>query len=263
MVGSKTSKNRYWFVVSQDNYEDYSSGRVLYGAPGAPNFSVRLISEIFQRCQEYLNSKGQSGPFVIYDPLCGAGYSLAVLGLLHGTSIKSIFASDIDTTLLEFANKNLSLLHAGGMDRRIDELNVFIKTYAKQSHRDALESAYRLKDKIRSHSSIDVRAFHGDILDETILPAFLSGVDIVITDLPYGKLASWSGSRDDADPTKRLLDRLHDRLHRPAMVAVSSHKQQRLEYDADAYREIMTFTLEKRRIILLEPTGLRPATAPP
>ena len=260
----KISKNRYRFVETGDNYEDYSSGRVLYGAPGATNFSVRLISEIFQRCAEYLNSKGNSGPFVIYDPLCGAGYSLAVLGLLHGSSLQSIFASDINSTLLEFANKNLSLVNASGMEKRIDELKVFIERYTKPSHKDALDSAYRLKDKITSHPSIDVRAFHADILDEITLPAFLSGVDIAITDLPYGELTSWGGMGDDATATRTLLDKLHDRLHGPAIAAISSHKTQRLEYDAGKYHEIMAFILEKRRIVLLEPTGLPPApTHPP
>jgi tRNA G10 N-methylase Trm11 len=222
-----------------------------------------LISEIFQRCAEYLNSKGNSGPFVIYDPLCGAGYSLAVLGLLHGSSIKSIFASDVDSILLEFANKNLSLVNASGLDKRIEELKVFVEKYTKQSHKDALESAYRLRAKIASHSSIDERAFHADILDETLLPSFLLGVDIVITDLPYGKLTSWGGMGDDATATRTLLDKLHDRLHGPAIAAISSHKQQRLEYDADTYHEIMAFTLEKRNIVLLEPTGPPPTPTPP
>jgi hypothetical protein len=249
----KISKNRYRFVKPGDSYEDYSSGRVLYGAPGATNFSVRLISEVFQRCAEYLNLKGTSGPFVIYDPLCGAGYSLAVLGLLHGSSIKSIFASDIDSTLLEFANKNLSLVNASGLDKRIDELKVFIEKYAKQSHKDALESAYRLKDKTKSHPSIDTRAFQANILDGTILPAFLSGVDIVITDLPYGRLTNWGGISDDAGATRKLFDKLQDRLRRPAIAAISSHKTQQIEYDADTYNEMMSFTLEKRTIILLEP----------
>ena len=37
----------YKFVSEKKNYEDYSSGRVLYGAPEATNFSVRLASEFF------------------------------------------------------------------------------------------------------------------------------------------------------------------------------------------------------------------------
>ena len=34
------------------NYEDFSSGRVLYGGKGIPNFPVRLINEIFSEYQK-------------------------------------------------------------------------------------------------------------------------------------------------------------------------------------------------------------------
>lgn len=31
------------------NFEDFASGRVLYGGNGIPNFPVRLLNEIFGR----------------------------------------------------------------------------------------------------------------------------------------------------------------------------------------------------------------------
>lgn len=40
-----------------DNFEDYSSGRVLYRNRGIPNFPVRLINEIFRRCIYYCENK--------------------------------------------------------------------------------------------------------------------------------------------------------------------------------------------------------------
>jgi hypothetical protein len=36
------------------NFEDYSSGRVIYGGVGATNFPVRLSNQIFQLCVDIL-----------------------------------------------------------------------------------------------------------------------------------------------------------------------------------------------------------------
>ena len=38
-----------YFFCPAGNYEDFASGRVIYGAKGIPNFPVRLIAEIFGR----------------------------------------------------------------------------------------------------------------------------------------------------------------------------------------------------------------------
>ena len=56
-----------------NNYEDFSSGRVLYGAKGIPNFPVRLLHEIYGYSKSYLEKKED---IVIYDPCCGAAYAL-------------------------------------------------------------------------------------------------------------------------------------------------------------------------------------------
>src|ERR1700722_10543985 len=106
--------SKYQHTVTRENYEDYSSGRVVYGAMGATNFPVRLSSEVFQRCVHYLKSQGKPGPYKIYDPFCGVAYSLTVIGFLHGAEIESIAASDSNSRLLEFARKNLSLLTTTG-----------------------------------------------------------------------------------------------------------------------------------------------------
>ena len=84
---------QYLFTKS-DNYEDYSSGRVLYGATGATNFPVRLASEIFQRAKYYLTEQCINGPYTLSYPLYVAAYSQTVPGLLHRANIKSIYSSD-------------------------------------------------------------------------------------------------------------------------------------------------------------------------
>ncbi len=121
-----SSRKKYKFNPVKENYEDYSSGRVLYGAPKATNFPVRLASEIFLCCSEHLKKNGSSGPYTIYDPFCGSAYSLTVMGFFHGLKIKDIFASDVNNTILEFAQKNLSLLSEIGLQKRINELEGFM-----------------------------------------------------------------------------------------------------------------------------------------
>ncbi len=96
-------KSKYQYAVTKENYEDYSSGRVIYGATGATNFPVRLSSEVFQQCVHYLKGKGKAGPYKLYDPFCGVAYSLTVIGFLHGAEIESIAGSDSDSRMLEFA----------------------------------------------------------------------------------------------------------------------------------------------------------------
>ncbi|SRR3989338_3333287 len=242
--------NKYKFTAMKENYEDYSSGRVIYGVPKATNFPVRLASEIFQRCSEYLTKKGKYSPYIVYDPLCGAGYTLTVLGFLHGSSIRTFFASDSDKKALEFASKNLALLNTEGINNRIHELEKFIQDYNKISHKEALESAYRLKSKVIS-LSIKTKIFQFNILVDTNLPKPVSGIDLVIADVPYGKLTQWDDLKEESNPIKICLDKIKSRLSPVAIVAIILNKKQEILHEG--YSCIKKFKIGKRKIILLEP----------
>lgn len=236
--------------MEKENYEDYSSGRVLYGAPMATNFPVSLTLEIYKRCSEYLIKNGNSGPYVIYDPFCGVAYSLTVLGFFNRKNIKQLVASDVDKTTLEFAHKNLSLLTKKGIDNRIKELNRFIKEYNKDSHRDALLSANKLKE-ISNKPSIQIKEFQHNILSDNPLPKSVNKVDIVITDLPYGKLTNWEGINDEIDPAQEFLNKIKDRLRKNAVVAIVFNKQQKVLHDG--FNKVKGFKVGKRKIIILRP----------
>src|SRR6266404_4295953 len=246
-------KSKYQYAVTKENYEDYSSGRVLYGATGATNFPVRLSSEVFQLCANYLKSKGRSGPYNIYDPFCGVAYSLAVIGFLHGAEIKSIVASDSDSRMLEFARKNLSLLTARGLNRRIEELKKYIQEYKKEPHRDALASAYRLQSGVHSSAAIQVQCFQFNTIGDKDFPESLSGVDMVMADLPYGKLTRWEGSVTEDGFVKRFLDKLKDKLNPISVTAIIYDKEQSISHQG--YRAISVRTFGKRKCALLEPEG--------
>src|SRR5690554_7951621 len=87
------------------NYEDFSCGRVIIHKTGMPNFPVRLAQEIYCRCLSYID---KDKDIRIYDPCCGGGYLLTVLGLINMNSIKEIYASAVDETALKLAKSNLS-----------------------------------------------------------------------------------------------------------------------------------------------------------
>ncbi|WP_267908642.1 hypothetical protein [Paenibacillus alkalitolerans] len=181
----------YQFEKTRKNYEHFASGRVLYNAHGTTSFPVRLGSEIIQRCFHILRSKGNEGPYTVYDPCCGGAYLLTIIGLLHRRHIKTIFASDINHELLDIAGKNLSLLSSSGMETRKKQLQQLFELYNKASHLEALESADYLTSLISNESLEEIYCFQADITAPKALHEKCSNVDIVIADLPYGEIVSW------------------------------------------------------------------------
>ncbi|NDO51129.1 hypothetical protein FMM75_17520 [Lachnospiraceae bacterium MD335] len=43
----------------------------------------------------------------IYDPCCGGGYALTVLGFFHNHDIKKMYGSDIKPNMVSYAKKML------------------------------------------------------------------------------------------------------------------------------------------------------------
>ena len=108
---------RYEYFAAM-NFEDFAGGRVLYHMPGTSNFPVRLAGEIFMRCVQFVEKEKA----VLYDPCCGGGHLLTVLGFLCGDRIGSVYGSDIDEEAVALAAKNLSLLTEEGLARRKAQL---------------------------------------------------------------------------------------------------------------------------------------------
>lgn len=229
----------------KENYEDYSSGRVLYGVSGATNFSVRIINEIFEWSVNYL---GKADGYVVYDSFCGTAYSLTVLGFLHAEKIREIIGSDINEKVLEFAGKNLSLLSKEGIDKRIEGLRGFIAEYNKDSHKEALESALRLKEK--STENIKVSIFVHNILSTAELPSSVNDIDFLFADVPYGALVEWKGVEDVHNPIQTFLSNVSNRLSQKSVVAIALNKKQAIEHVG--YRKVKSFSRGTRKIIILE-----------
>ena len=221
------------------NYEDFSSGRVFYHTDGMTNFPVRLAHEIYGRCLEYSPKKADIS---LYDCCCGGGYLLTVLGFLNQDTIGKIFGSDINEEILHVANKNLSLLGIEGIDKRIKEIEEMILNYEKQSHIDAKNSAIKLKGLIKI--DIDFQVFQADALKSIELQ---EKPDIIITDVPYGNIVNWEGNEENFIDS--LLDSLYEISTSDTIIGLCMDKKQKVKNEK--FRRLEKQQIGKRRFEIL------------
>jgi tRNA G10 N-methylase Trm11 len=247
----------YKYATEQQDYSDYSSGRVFYSLPGHPAFPIRLASEIFQRCLAHREAiYGVSTPVILYDPCCGAAYQISVLAFLHGELIREVIGSDLDEKAVTVARRNLGLLHVDGFDRRMNEITEMFEQYGKDSHQDALRSASLLKKRLSAlttEHSLETRVFQANAVDSKEIAGQLRphSVDIVFTDVPHGQHSYWRDSSASSNPLNSLLEALRGTLSSSAIVAIASDKQQKVSHDS--YERIERFQVGKRRIVVLRP----------
>jgi 16S rRNA G966 N2-methylase RsmD len=246
---------QYKFAKEQQDYSDFSSGRVFYSLPGHPAFPVRLASEIFQRCVAYRAAiYGITTPCTLYDPCCGAAYHLSVLAYLHRERIRTIIASDIDEKAVALAERNLGLLHRDGLEERIRELSAMFEQYGKESHREALKSASTLKEKLLTEKHpLETRVFQANATDTRAITNRVQpqSVDIVFTDVPYGWHSQWRDAEDLSNPLRSMVDALLEILSTSSIVAVVSDKQQKAVHEQ--FQRLEQFRVGKRRVVILKP----------
>jgi len=211
---------------SNMNFEDYACGRVIIHKNGYPNFPVRLAQEIFSICLNYIDI---SDDICIYDPCCGGGYMLTVLGFLNIETIKSIKASDINDEAVRLAQDNLTLLDTSGLKRRIQHINDMATLHNKTSHIEALDSGKRLLDILENTDhQIQCEVFRTDILSRNAFVNQNFKADVVFTDVPYGNLVVWENRNDKK---ANLLDNLIPILKKSSVVAICSDKSQIFKSD--------------------------------
>jgi SAM-dependent methyltransferase len=222
------------------NYEDFSSGRVLYHENGVTNFPVRLAWEIYGRCLEHSRKKND---ICLYDCCCGGGYLLTVLGILNQDSITEIIGSDINPKAVEIAQKNLSLLSDKGLNQRLSEIDDLIKQYNKQSHSDAKDSIIRNKNMI-SNWNIKTTVMVADALTEISIQ---KEPDIIIVDVPYGDLVQWNG--EGSQNIDVLLDNLYTISHKDTIIGICMDKKQKITNSS--FLRLEKQTIGKRKFEIL------------
>lgn len=235
-------KLEYKYIPEQ-NFEDLACGRVLYHRTGCPNFPARLAGEVFMTCLELLGSP--KAPVTLYDPCCGGAYMLTVLGFLCGERIGKIYASDISAQAVSLALQNLSLLTRPGLERRLSQLKELLSLYGKSSHREAIESAGRLMERLGAEGHGERSfVFQADMMGVDPLKTAGFQADVVFTDVPYGNLVSWS--EGELLAVNRLLDALVPVLKRDSVIAVASNKAQKLANPR--FLRVKKLTVGKRKV---------------
>jgi hypothetical protein len=230
-----------------DNFEDFACGRVLYHRTGMPSFPVRLADEIFKRCVEHL---GKKDDIVLFDPCCGGGYMVTVLGLLNSDAIGKFVCSDIDKDSVELAGSNLSLLTLNGMLQRRGQIIEMVNLFNKQSHKDALKSVERFIGIIQERSFVpEIRCFAADALDKMAFSSEDFKADIVMADVPYGNLAMWSDKSGDA--VDLLLDSIRCVIHDDSVIAVIYDRSQKIRNIS--YKRLERFKAGKRVVEIIKP----------
>ncbi|MDF2544817.1 MAG: hypothetical protein K0S47_4535 [Herbinix sp.] len=225
-----------------DNFEDFACGRVIYHKTGMPSFPVRLANEIYRRCLSYLESKEN---ITLYDPCCGGGYLLTVLGVQNNHSIGKLYGSDIDPTAVSLAADNLSLLTKAGLEKRKQELQQMYTQFGKQSHLDALDSLPVFANLLAKELPSEV--FLLDILSDQLADRNFTA-DIICVDVPYGNMVSWSA--DDTDAINIMIQNLSHFMNEDTVLAVISDKKQKLNYDQ--FRRLEKNNIGKRKFELLQ-----------
>ncbi|GAB3140260.1 hypothetical protein GCM10027290_10970 [Micromonospora sonneratiae] len=212
----------YRFVTERHDYSDLASGAVLRSAPGHPAFPVRLASEVFLRAWHAL---GRPRPLTVWDPCCGSGYLLTVLGLLHRDKIAGLVASDIADGPLRLARANLALLSAEGMRKRTAELEDMARRFGRPSYGEAAEAARRLQELLaQGGGDLPHVVGRADVLDRQQVAALLTALPpprLVLADVPYGEQTSWLGSGQE-EGIPGLLGTLASALPADAMIALTT-----------------------------------------
>ena len=241
----------YKYYSNNDNFEDFSCGRVLYNKAGIPNYPVKITGEIFKRCLEYLDKKED---ITVYDPCCGGGYLLTVLGLLNPDIIGKIIGSDISQEVIVVAKDNLSLLTVDGILRRKNQINDMVINFDKQSHKDAFKSTEVFLD-IAEHRAINPKiiCFNADVLNKESFEKLNFKADIIITDVPYGNLVAWSDVDEKNNTIDRLLDNIIPILHKDTIIAISTDKSQKIRNEH--FIRHNKFKIGKRVIYILQVKG--------
>lgn len=198
-----------------------------------------------------LEQDGRKPPYTVYDPLCGVGYTLTVLGFLHGEHIKRLVASDHDEAILKTARKNLDLLSPDGLQARAADLQKLYKEHSRPSHLDAMGSAERLRQRIEDTTETEVSVFPQNALKIEDKRPELGLVDMAFVDLPYGELTQWQGQEETGDATHQLLEGLIERLPSAGVIAVVSNEKPGFQFPGLARRS--RFKVGKRHVVLLSP----------
>ncbi|MBO4238447.1 rRNA methyltransferase [Pseudonocardia alni] len=191
---------------------------VLASAPGRPTLPVRLTVELAGRARVHLPA---DAPLTVWDPCCGAGATLTVLGLLV-PGLARLVGTDADPGPLDLARRNLALLDPGGLTARAADLEALAARHDKPSYAEAATAVRTLVPASAPAWSVTP----ADARDTAAVRSALAGAgpygtgpDLVLADLPHGRRTTWAAAADDdEDPGVEFLRAVATALRPDAVV---------------------------------------------
>ncbi|MBR8744378.1 rRNA methyltransferase [Nocardiopsis sp. MG754419] len=204
----------YRYAIERADHSALASGHVLRSAPGFPGFPVRLASELLQRARVHLEGDRAR----LWDPCCGSGYLVSVLGLLHRDLITHVRATDVDADAVGIAARNLELLTVEGLTERERELRRSARDFGRIAFVERAEAA---RDLAAGLTVMGGDLPHASAVADVFTLTEPVDADLVVTDVPYGELTHWEGDAPQ-DPVHGLLAAMGRVLPSRAVVVVTA-----------------------------------------
>lgn len=252
---------KYRYLAAKPDYSDFAGGQVLLGLPGRVATPLRLMDELFQTGLAALRAGGLAGPVTLYDPCCGTAYHLAALAFRHRPELAALVASDAQAEVLAVAQRNLALLSLPGLDARIQQLQDLYDRFGKDSHRQALAAAARLRHLLAATAApaLPTHCFTADALDGPALRRHLAPptVNLVLADVPYGVGSHWASpllaappAPGDAPVIGQLLDALLLVIQPRALVCLLTGKDVKVAHAR--FQPLRRLKIGKRAALVLQ-----------
>jgi len=241
-------------MSTKENLERFAAGMVIRSFPGLTAFPVLPASELFSAAAKLLTNRGVSPPFTVFDPCCGGGYIMTVLGLRHSREIQQIICSDINPDALKLAQSNLALLTGAGMAARVAQLTEQVSNFGKDSHRSALRYAAELGGVIKAAGrEVQSKCFNFDLLGAEPFPPEVLQANIIFADIPYGIKSEWHGDAGTENPIEWALSRLRGMMQ-PATVLILATAKKSV-FKLEGFTRSKKVKFGARMVQLLERVG--------
>ncbi len=228
--------------TEKEDFSFLASGNVIKHISGMPCFPVRLGLELFERAYQRIGKE----KITVYDPCCGSGFSLAVLGMVKQNKIKAIFGSDVDPHCLEAASCNMDMLTREGLLAARDK--VLKNENTTESRRDQLNDSVEKLLPYFVNPAIRTTIFHHDILRAS--PVLPEPADYIFADIPYGMMTNWKteGTVED-NPIQLFLSHIDPIMAQNGVLVVCGTKGLRIS--SEGYRKIEKIRVGKRLVYVL------------
>ncbi|MGN1346639.1 MAG: hypothetical protein ACI4V1_07615 [Eubacteriales bacterium] len=230
--------------TEKEDFSFLASGNVIKHFSGMPCFPVRPGLELFERAYHLIEKE----KITVYDPCCGSGFSLTVLGMVKQKKIDSLYGSDIDAACLEAASCNLAMLTREGLLSARDK--VLRNENITELRREQLnDSVARLLPSL-VNPAMRTGIFRQDILQAS--PVLPERADYVFADIPYGRMTEWkteSEMETEEDPIQRFLAHIAPVMADHGVLVICGAKDLRLR--TELFRKTEKIRLGKRLIYFL------------